>query len=112
MIILALVRKYANMDPTIPDSMNGTNIMGLNAIGAPKIIGSLILKIPQGSARWATSRKVADLDFHHIRHNGRVLPTPPIIIQVYTHGSVNTWGYGCPRMDAAVFSAILVIKSG
>ena len=59
----------------------GRNISGLSTMGVPNMTGSLMQKIPGIRDTLETSRRVADLERSQMMTRGRVMPTPPIMVQ-------------------------------
>ncbi|CRH72920.1 Uncharacterised protein [Chlamydia trachomatis] len=58
--------------------MNGTIKMGFMTIGAPKMIGSLILKIPGTKDSLPSSFKYFDFENRNSTTSDNVDPAPPI----------------------------------
>ena len=59
-------------------SKNGIIKVKFQAIGAPKMTGSLILKIDGTIVALPTELSLFDLDFNIMSTNGNVPPCPPI----------------------------------
>ena len=52
-------------------------MIGLYMMGTPKVMGSLMLKMPGMMPALPTARSCSDLERRHITQSGSVSPVPP-----------------------------------
>ena len=77
---------------TIGERINGIVKVGFITIGAPKIIGSLILNRPGKKPIFPNSFKYADLDVKNKQTSAKVAPAPPIQTNHCKNISVKIFG--------------------
>ena len=85
--------------------MNGMIIIGFNTIGKPKMIGSLIPKIPGTMLNLPNTLIRSDLQNSSIQiTSDSVLPPPPKFVKKFENGFVKICGnslFGVPASNAS-----------
>lgn len=85
-----LIAKYATVALANGAKMNGTAINGLNTTGKPKIIGSLMLNSPGGTAALPITRNCCDFAKKAINMaKPNVAPDPPIMTNALLNSPAN-----------------------
>lgn len=90
--ICVMVAKYETVAVTNGPIINGIPSIGFNTIGAPKIIGSLILNRPGKIDSFPKSFKYFDFENINKTTNANVPPAPPIHTNHCKNCSVNIVG--------------------